>query len=81
MFGIVWNPILDQCFTARRGHGALNDTTNLLVSNQKEISHALILQDLGSYSDNRLEKIVNIDNIASSSHGYVGNPAGTFTYK
>lgn len=69
MFGIVWNPILDQCFTARRGHGALNDTTSLKVSNQKEISHALILQDLGSYSDNRLEKIVNIDNIASSSHG------------
>lgn len=71
VIGIVWNPILDQCFTARSGQGAFNDVKDLSVSKQKTLSGALILQNFGTYTNDINERITNINSIASVAHGYV----------
>ncbi|TMW54229.1 hypothetical protein DOY81_000728 [Sarcophaga bullata] len=49
--GIVYNPLLNQRFTARRGKGAFYNDKPIKVSGQKELSKALITSEFGTTRD------------------------------
>lgn len=50
--GVVYNPILEEMYTAIRGHGAfLNITSPLHVSETAELGDALVATELGISRD------------------------------
>ncbi|XP_015607059.1 inositol monophosphatase 1 [Cephus cinctus] len=69
--GIVYNPILEQLFTARRGQGAFLNNSPIHVSNQKELSKALIMLEMGTSKDPEKMKIVmeNLHVLTPQVHG------------
>jgi len=56
-FGIVYNPILDQLWTARVGQGAEYNGTKIHVSSCKDLSSALLIQEMGASSDAKIEMV------------------------
>lgn len=46
--GIVYNPILNQKFTARRGRGAFHNGERIQVSGQKQLCKALVTTEFGT---------------------------------
>lgn len=68
---IIYNPVLKQHFSARRGQGAFYNGDKIHVSDKKELSQALVIAEFGTSRDpKRLE--VNMDNvrkIVQSTHG------------
>ncbi|XP_017842769.1 inositol monophosphatase 1-like [Drosophila busckii] len=68
-FGIIWNPFLDQCYTARRGYGAFMNVKPLNVSKRDQLSEALIIHELGTDLTFADKKLKNIDQIARKAHG------------
>ncbi|XP_030372235.1 inositol monophosphatase 1 [Scaptodrosophila lebanonensis] len=57
--GIVYNPILEQRFTARRGQGAFYNGKRIQVSGQKDIKKALVTSEFGTTRDVEKMKVVN----------------------
>lgn len=48
LMGIVYNPILDEMYYAKRGKGAFRNDVRLLVSKEKDISKSLVMTEMGS---------------------------------
>ncbi|XP_060652848.1 inositol monophosphatase 1-like [Drosophila nasuta] len=42
-FGIVWNPLQDECYTTRTGFGSFMNVNTLQVSNCRKLSEALVM--------------------------------------
>lgn len=69
--GIVYNPILEQLFTARKGQGAFLNGAPIHVSNEKELRKALVMLEVGTSRDPEKLKIVlqNITLLTAHVHG------------
>ncbi|KAL0112222.1 hypothetical protein PUN28_011942 [Cardiocondyla obscurior] len=69
--GIVYNPILEQLFTARKGQGAFLNGAPIHVSNEKDLRKALVMIEMGTSRDPEKTKIVlqNLELLAPRVHG------------
>ncbi|XP_013187888.1 inositol monophosphatase 1 [Amyelois transitella] len=69
--GIVYNPILEQLFTAKKGQGAFLNGKQIHVSQTKELKKALIAFEAGTSRDEEKMKVVleNFKRVISSGHG------------
>lgn len=69
--GVVYNPILEQFFTARRGKGAFFNGAPIRVSGEKELRKALIMVEMGTSRDPEKMKVVlqNINMLTPQVHG------------
>ena len=69
--GIVYNPLLNQRFTARRGKGAFYNDKPIKVSGQKELSKALITSEFGTTRDPEKMAVVkeNFAKMSAVAHG------------
>ncbi|KAL7633252.1 UNVERIFIED_CONTAM: hypothetical protein RMT77_016356 [Armadillidium vulgare] len=69
--GIIYNPLLDQMYTAQRGKGAFLNNKRIHVSGQKDLSQALIFTELGSSRNEEKMKVVlnNLTKIMDLAHG------------
>ena len=70
--GIVFNPVLGQKFTARRGQGAFYNGEQIHVSGEKDLSKALIMVEFGTNRENEKVKVImeNLNKLVRKSHGY-----------
>lgn len=68
---LIYNPILEQRFTARRGHGAFFNGKRIQVSGQKEIGKSLVTSEFGTTRDEEKMKVVNENfaKMAKKVHG------------
>lgn len=71
--GIIYNPMLNQKFTARRGAGAFLNGKQIQVSGQKDIAKSLVTTEFGTTRDEEKMNIVmeNIRKVAKAAHGLV----------
>lgn len=69
--GIVFNPVLGQKFTARRGQGAFYNGTQIHVSDQKDLTKALIMVEFGTNRESEKVRVImeNLDKLVRKSHG------------
>lgn len=70
--GIVYNPVLGQKFTARRGQGAFLNGNQIHVSGEKELSKALLTTEFGTSREEEKTKVVleNITKLVRMAHGF-----------
>lgn len=68
---IVYNPVLKQLFTARRGQGAFYNGTKIQASGCTDIGKALVLMEFGTSSDpKKLENTLeNMKKVIEVAHG------------
>lgn len=68
---IIYNPVLKQLFTARRGQGAFYNGDKMHVSDQKDLSQALVIAEFGTSRDQgKLDiTIDNVRKLVQSTHG------------
>lgn len=68
---IIYNPVLKQLFTARRGQGAFYNGDKMHVSDQKDLSQALVIAEFGTSRDQgKLDiAIDNVRKLVQSTHG------------
>ncbi|XP_013117263.2 inositol monophosphatase 1 [Stomoxys calcitrans] len=69
--GIIYNPMLQQRFTARRGQGACYNGKAIKVSGQTELAKALITSEFGTTRDPEKMQVVkeNFEKMAAQAHG------------
>lgn len=69
--GVVYNPILEQLFIARKGQGATLNGQPIKVSGEKELRKALLMLEMGTSRDPEKLRIVleNVTNLTSKVHG------------
>ncbi|KAH8415468.1 hypothetical protein KR222_000317 [Zaprionus bogoriensis] len=69
--GIIYNPMLEQRFTARRGQGAYYNGRRIQASGQRELNKALVTSEFGTTRDLQKMKVVNENfaKMASQAHG------------
>ncbi|KAF7385697.1 hypothetical protein HZH66_011539 [Vespula vulgaris] len=69
--GVVYNPILEQLFTACKGKGAFLNGAPIRVSGQKELRKALIMVEMGTSRDPEKMKVVfqNVNILIPQIHG------------
>ncbi|XP_034938791.1 inositol monophosphatase 1-like [Chelonus insularis] len=69
--GIVYNPVLEQLFTAKKGEGAFFNGKRIKVSGEKDISKALVMIEMGTSRDPEKMEVVleNTKNMISKIHG------------
>lgn len=69
---IIYNPMLEQLFTARRGQGTFYNGKRIHVSGQTDITKALINTEIFAYRETeKLNSILdNFRKIINTSHGY-----------
>ncbi|XP_076758967.1 inositol monophosphatase 1 [Xylocopa sonorina] len=69
--GIIYNPILEQLFTARKGQGAFLNGAPINVSGVKELSKALLLLEMGTSREPERIKVVleNVTKLITKVHG------------
>lgn len=69
--GIVYNPMLEQKFTARRGAGAFLNNVPIRVSGQTNIGLALVTTEFGTSRDLEKMEVVleNIRKVSQAAHG------------
>lgn len=69
--GIVFNPILNQKFTARRGQGAFYNGQPIRVSGQKQLCKALVTTEFGTSRDEERMNIIieNMGKVIRAVHG------------
>jgi len=69
--GIIYNPVLEQLFTARRGLGAFYNGTAIKVSDKKDLSEALMSLEYGSSRDPEKMRIIkeNVSRLYPLVHG------------
>lgn len=70
--GIVFNPVLGQKFTARRGQGAFCNGKQITVSGEKNLSSALLTTEFGTSRDEEKTRVVleNITKLVRVAHGF-----------
>lgn len=70
--GIVYNPVLGQKFTARRGKGAFHNGVQIHVSGEKELKNALLTTEFGTSREEEKTKVVleNISKLVRLAHGF-----------
>jgi len=57
-FGIVYNPILDQLWTAKKGHGAEYNGKKIHVSSCTNLGSALLIQEMGASTPQKSEMVL-----------------------
>lgn len=69
----VYNPTLNQMFTARKGKGAFLNGKPIFVSKETKLSKALIMTEAGTSRDEEKMKVVfdNYVSLIPKIHGYV----------
>lgn len=69
--GIIYNPVLNQKFTARRGQGTFYNGKKASVSGQTDIKKSLVCTEFGTSREVEKTNIVlaNISNIVRICHG------------
>uniref|UniRef100_U5EW60 Inositol-1-monophosphatase n=1 Tax=Corethrella appendiculata TaxID=1370023 RepID=U5EW60_9DIPT len=69
--GIVFNPVMKQKFTARRGQGAFLNGNPIRVSSETKLSKALITTEFGTSREEDKTKVVleNIGKLVRAAHG------------
>lgn len=69
--GIIFNPILKQLFTARRGQGAFYNGKQIHVSGRKDLSDALVISEFGTNRDEKKLEITlnNFRKVLQTAHG------------
>lgn len=69
--GIVYNPVLGQKFTARRGKGAFYNGKQIHVSDQKDLTKALIMVEFGTNRESDKVEVImkNLNNLVRKAHG------------
>ena len=69
--GIIYNPMLNQKFTARRGQGAFLNGEPIRVSSATELSQALITTEFGTSREEDKVKVVleNVSKLVRLAHG------------
>ncbi|ALC44190.1 CG9389 [Drosophila busckii] len=70
VLGVVYNPPLQECYTARKGHGAALNDQRMCTSGQCELSEAMILQEYTSETnDDRAEvSVENTNRLSKKVH-------------
>lgn len=70
--GIVYNPVLEQKYTARRGQGAFYNGNQIKVSGEKKLSSALIVTEFGTSREEGKTKVVleNVNKLVPLVHGF-----------
>lgn len=68
---IIFNPILKQLFTARRGQGAFYNGDKIQVSGQKDVTQALVVAEFGTSRDAKKLEITldNFKKVLETCHG------------
>ncbi|CAI9719927.1 inositol monophosphatase 1-like [Octopus vulgaris] len=71
VIGIVYNPITDVFFKARKGHGAFCNDKKIAVTGLEEIESAMFIMEFGSNRepDKMAVKFRNLFNLNKASHG------------
>ncbi|XP_022213761.2 protein piccolo [Drosophila obscura] len=69
-FGIVYNPPMDEMYTARRGKGAFLNGTPIKTSGQQSLEHALVLQEYstGMNEDRNTVVLGNTKRLLKKTH-------------
>ncbi|XP_060535188.1 inositol monophosphatase 1 [Cylas formicarius] len=69
--GIIYNPMFDQLFTARRGKGAFYNGVKIHVSNVNKLSDALLMMEFGTSRDPERRKVIleNQEKLMPQVHG------------
>lgn len=49
--GIIYNPVLEQLFTAKKGHGAYYNGKRIHVSGQTDLTKAIVMMENGTSRD------------------------------
>ncbi|XP_045111708.1 inositol monophosphatase 2-like isoform X3 [Portunus trituberculatus] len=72
--GIIFNPVLDQMFTAKKGQGAYLNGERITVSGEKDLSKALVFAEMGTSHDPEKVKTVlaNLTTLMPRVHGVRG---------
>ncbi|XP_050699804.1 inositol monophosphatase 1-like isoform X3 [Eriocheir sinensis] len=72
--GIVYNPVLEQMFTAKKGGGAFLNGERIHVSGCKDLSQALVFAEMGTSLDPEKVKTVltNLTTLMPRVHGVRG---------
>lgn len=70
--GIVYNPVLNQKFTARRGQGAFYNGNPMQVSSVRKLEDALLVTEFGTSREEEKTQIVleNISKFVRLAHGF-----------
>ncbi|XP_067647778.1 inositol monophosphatase 1 [Eurosta solidaginis] len=70
--GVIFNPMLQQRFTARRGQGAFLNGRRICASGQKDLGKALITTEFGTQRDTEKLKAVfdNFQKLVPRVHGF-----------
>ncbi|XP_044762541.1 inositol monophosphatase 1 [Coccinella septempunctata] len=68
---IVYNPMLEQLFTAQKGVGAFYNNKEMKVSGKQNLSEALIMYEVGTFRNAERKKVTlkNIDTLVDIAHG------------
>jgi myo-inositol-1(or 4)-monophosphatase len=71
--GIVFNPVLGQKFTARRGQGSFYNGKQIHVSEERDLTKALLMVEFGTNRESEKVKVImaNLDNLVRKTHGFV----------
>lgn len=69
--GIVYNPVLDQMFTAQRGKGTYLNGDRIYCSKEKELGKSLVTMEFGTSREEGRVKTVykNVQNLLPVLHG------------
>lgn len=70
---VIYNPVLKQLFTARRGQGAFYNGNKIKVSGQTDIRKSLVCAECTIHNDNEKLKVTleNLEKIFKLAHGFV----------
>ena len=69
--GIVFNPVIGQKFTAQRGKGAFYNGRQIHVSEENDLTKALIMVEFGTNRENEKVEVImkNLNNLVRKAHG------------
>lgn len=69
--GIIYNPILNQLFTAKKGKGAFLNDVQIHVSKVKKLCNALVVFEAGTSREEEKRKVVleNFKLVVTNAHG------------
>ncbi|XP_066957647.1 inositol monophosphatase 1 isoform X2 [Macrobrachium rosenbergii] len=72
--GIVYNPVLEQMFTAIKGEGAFLNGEKLSVSGETELAKSLVFAEMGSSQDaEKMDTVItNLTTLLPKVHGLRG---------
>lgn len=71
VIGLIYNPILDQMYTARPGQGAYCNGEKLQVTQTRDLGQAIVCAEFGSSRDSKVldSKFRSMRNIIEQAHG------------